>query len=113
LVSGIDQIHRPAGNRSVPVTRGDQEIDLQRPIDLSYEIAEKDETSFEQTEHQKVAIGISACDLHAQLSHSLGEGTFVKRDTLYCPSRKARIGLGAERLDGAGHASASGRAERL
>ena len=48
----INKVHGAARDRSIAVARGDKEIDLKRAADLTYEIAEKDEASFEQTEHQ-------------------------------------------------------------
>src|SRR4026208_1716437 len=64
----VNQIYGPARHHPIPVTRGHQEIDLQGTRNLSYEITQKNEASLEQAEHQQIAIGISGCDLLAELA---------------------------------------------
>src|SRR5689334_5264382 len=78
----VNQVHGTTGDRPITVTRGDEEIDLKRTADLANEVAEKDEASFEQTEHQQVAVGISGGDLPAELSDAARDCTFIERNAL-------------------------------
>ena len=108
----VDQLHGTARDHPIPITRGHQKIDLQRTSYLSHQIAEEDEASFEQAEHQQIAVGISGSDLPPQLGNSARQCRLVESDALDGAAGKARIFFGGGRL-GAAHAMASGWPERI
>ena len=107
-----DQLHGTARHHPIPITRRHQEIDLQRTSYLSHQIAEEDEASFEQAEHQQIAVGISGSDLPPQLGNSARQSRLVESDALDGAAGKARIFFGGGRLDVV-HALASGWPERI
>ena len=89
----INQVHRSARDRPIAIARRHEKIDLKRAADLPYEIAEKDETSFEQTEHQQLAVGISRGNLAAELGDAARDGRLVESDPFYSSSRQPRVAL--------------------
>ena len=54
----VHQSYVAARHHRVAVARRDEEIDLQRPMDLAHEVAQEDEASLQQPEHEQVAVGI-------------------------------------------------------
>src|SRR6185503_10064833 len=74
-------IHQPdvaARYGALAVARGDNEVDLQGAVDLSNEIAEKNEAALQQAQHQQFTVRIGGGDLLAQLIHPLGDRLLVK-----------------------------------
>src|SRR3954465_823028 len=87
----VNEVHGPAGNRPISVTRGDEKIDLKWTTDLTYEIAEKNEASFQQAQNQKIAVGISACNFAAELTNPTRDHILIEGNTFYSSTGKAWI----------------------
>ncbi|OLC07636.1 MAG: hypothetical protein AUH41_10030 [Gemmatimonadetes bacterium 13_1_40CM_66_11] len=78
----IHQPHIPARHRSLAIARCDEEIHLQRPVDAPHQIAQEDEASLEEAEHQQIAIRIGRGDFAPQGLDSLGDRLLIEDDAL-------------------------------
>src|SRR5215208_740056 len=87
----VNEVDGSTRYSSITVARCYQEIDLKWTSDLPHEVTEKDEASFEQSQHQKIAVRIGGGDLSAELSDSPRDSGLVERDSLDGSSRQAGI----------------------
>jgi len=71
----VEQADRPRRDRRIPVARGDEEVDVERALDLTHQIGEEDETPLEEAEHEQLPIGIRG-------GHVLSEGATAGGDRL-------------------------------
>src|ERR1051325_6222714 len=78
----VQQPHVPTRHRIGAVARGYQEVHLERPLDAAYEVAQEDETPFEEAEHEELTIGIRCGDLLTQLADAARDRRFVEDDLL-------------------------------
>ena len=88
----IQQTHDTARFHGITVRRGDQEIHLQRPIDVSDQVAQKDETALEQPQHQQIALWIGRRDRRPQLAHLGVDRRRIVDDALDRTPVEPRIG---------------------
>src|SRR5687768_4748240 len=96
----VNQIHLPAGDHPVAITRSHQKVDLKWTSYLPHKIAQKNEASLQQAQHQQVSIRIGSADLSAELRDSCGDGRLIERNSLDGSSGKTRVGFEPHRLDG-------------
>src|SRR5438552_9611348 len=104
----VHQVYGSGGDHTIAITRRHEKIDLERASDLPHEIAQEYEASFEQTQHQKIAVRISGGDLSAELGDALRDRSFVEGDSFDGSPGKTWIGIQPKRSDRAGHVRASG-----
>src|SRR2546426_3799108 len=78
----VQQAHVPARDRIVAVARRHQEVHLEGPLDAPHEIAQEDETSLEETEHQQLTVGVGRGDLLAELADPARDRLLVEDDPL-------------------------------
>ena len=62
----VQQLHGPGGRSRGAVARGDEKIDLERPLDPTHQIAQENEAALEQAHHQQVAVRVLRRDLVPQ-----------------------------------------------
>src|SRR5205085_8599485 len=74
----VHQSHVAARDRPFAVTRCNEEVDLQRPLDPSHQITQKDEAALQESKDEQITIGIGIGDLTAQLVHTLGDRLFIE-----------------------------------
>ena len=94
LELGLRIVHQPdvaARDRRVTVARRDQKVDVQRPIDLADQVAQKDEASLQQPQHEQITVGIRRGDLRAELPHSRRDLRRVIDDAAQRSSLEPRI----------------------
>lgn len=89
----IQQSHNTARFHRVAIRRCNEKVDLERTLDMTYEIAEKNKTSFEQTEHEQIAIRIRRRDIGTQLRNSRLNGCRVVHHTLHGAPVETRVAL--------------------
>lgn len=70
----------------IAVRRRNQEIHLQGSFNVTHEIAEEDEASFQQAEHEQVPVGVMRRDFGAKLLHAFLDGLRVVHDAPKRPS---------------------------
>src|SRR5437879_5353730 len=69
-------------NRIGAVAGRDQEVHLERPLDAAHEIAQENEASLEETEHQQLTVGVRRGDLLAELADPPRDRLLVEDDPL-------------------------------
>src|SRR5690349_4724891 len=78
-------VHQPdvaTRNRISAIARRHQEIHLERPLDATHEIAQENEASLEETEHQQLTVGVRRGDLLAELADPTRDRLLVEDDPL-------------------------------
>src|SRR5207247_2311187 len=72
----------PTRNRVGAIARRHQEVHLERPLDAAHEIAQENEASLEETEHQQLTVGVRRGDLLAELADPPRDRLLVEDDPL-------------------------------
>src|SRR5438046_142620 len=78
----VQQPDVPTRNRIGAVAGRDQEVHLERPLDAAHEIAQENEASLEETEHQQLTVGVRRGDLLAELADPPRDRLLVEDDPL-------------------------------
>ena len=58
----VDQPYHPAGHLAVAVRAGNQKVYLDRPLDLTDEIAQENKAALEQAEHEQFTLRVRVGD---------------------------------------------------
>ena len=94
LELGFRIVHQPdvaTRDRRVTIARRDQKVDVQRPIDLADQVAQKDEAPLQQPQHQQITVRIRLGDLRAELPHSRRDLRRIIDDAAQRSSLEPRI----------------------
>src|SRR5690348_15748912 len=78
----VQQADIPARDRIVAVAGRHQEVHLERPLDAPHEIAQENEASLEETEHQQLTVGVGRGDLLAELADPARDRLLIEDDPL-------------------------------
>src|SRR2546426_762375 len=78
----VQQPDIPTRHRIGAVARRHQEVHLERPLDAAHEIAQENEASPEETEHQQLTVGVGRGDLLAELADPARDRLLVEDDAL-------------------------------
>src|SRR2546426_96584 len=78
----VQQPDVPTRNRVSAIARRHQEVHLERPLDAAHEIAQENEASLEETEHQQLTVGVRRGDLLAELADPTRDRLLVEDDPL-------------------------------
>src|SRR3989454_2102337 len=84
----VQQANVPTRHRIGAVARGYQEVHLERPLDAAHEIAQENEASLEETQHQQLTVGVRRGDFLPELADPARDRLLIEDDPLELTSAR-------------------------